>query len=314
MYRRATFAESTRKTYITHLKSYVSFCQVMKYNPVPISLLALCRYAAFLARRLKYTSLQQYLNIIRILHLEAGLPNPMENNWLLQTLLKGILRLKGNTPVQKLPITPHLLLKIKATLDLRNSFHVVFWAACCVAFFGMLRKATLIPPSEKAFDPTKQLTRGDFCVYPWGVGVRIRHTKTIQFKERLFVTPLPICRNHPLCPVEAVTHAFSQVASQPSHMPAFLFLQAGKIRCLNHTLFTKQLSQSLQKTGVDPSQYSGHSFRRGGASWAHSLGIPGEVIQLLGDWKTEAYQSYLATPLPDRLKHVQTMTSSLPTA
>jgi hypothetical protein len=39
----------------------------------------------------------------------------------------------------------------------------------------------------------------------------------------------------------------------------------------------------IKEIGEDPKQYSSHSFRRGGATWAFSSNIPSELIQLYGD-------------------------------
>ena len=38
---------------------------------------------------------------------------------------------------------------------------------------------------------------------------------------------------------------------------------------------------------------SSHSFRRGGAVWLLSCKVPGEVIKVMGDWKSKAYLAYL---------------------
>ena len=37
------------------------------------------------------------------------------------------------------------------------------------------------------------------------------------------------------------------------------------------------------------SSFRGHSLRRGGASWAFNTGVPGELIQILGVWSSEAW-------------------------
>ena len=137
------------------------------------------RYAAYLARRLKYTSFKQYLNILRILHVEVGLPNPLADNWFLQSILKGILRIKGNPPNGKLPITPDIILGIRANINHDDPLLSVFWAACLIAFYGLLSKATPAPPPLPRYEQDKHLSRSDFHVYPWGIGVNIRHSKTI---------------------------------------------------------------------------------------------------------------------------------------
>ena len=53
-----------------------AFCRAIGCTLVPATTDILCKYAAMLARSLNYNSVMQYLNIIRILHLEWDLPNP----------------------------------------------------------------------------------------------------------------------------------------------------------------------------------------------------------------------------------------------
>ena len=50
------------------------------------------------ARSLKAISVPNYLNTIGILHKKFNLPNPLLDNWSLQSLLTGIKRVKGMPP------------------------------------------------------------------------------------------------------------------------------------------------------------------------------------------------------------------------
>ena len=67
----------------------------------------------------------------------------------------------------------------------------------------------------------------------------------------------------------------------------------------------RKLRSVLQKCGVDGSLYGSHSLRRGGASWALKCGVSGELVRILGDWKSDAYRAYLEVPLRDKLELVQ---------
>ena len=157
-FRSHLFAESNKATYKTHHDTFLRFCQYMGYRPVPIDMDHLLQYAAFLARSLKVSSIRGYLNIIGLLHKEFGLPNPLLNNWPLKSLLTGINRSKGLTPNQKLPITPAMLMQLHSKLDLTSSVDASFWAVCLVAFYGMFRKAHLLPTAAYQFNSSKQLT------------------------------------------------------------------------------------------------------------------------------------------------------------
>ena len=77
--------------------------------------------------------------------------------------------------------------------------------------------------------------------------------------------------------------------------PAFVYLSPGGSICtITKSLFVSVFRQRLQANGIsNPHLFRGHSFRRGGAQYAFSLGLPGEIIQVFGDWKSDAYKAYL---------------------
>ena len=58
--------------------------------------------------------------------------------------------------------------------------------------------------------------------------------------------------------------------------------------------------------------YTGHSFRRGGASWAFQSGISGELIQVCGDWASDAYKKYLEFSMQNKLTLAALLTKDLP--
>ena len=96
-YRSHTFLQNINATYCNHRNSYLRFCQHMEY-PVAAQAAHICQYVAFSATTLKATSIPNCFNIISILHKEFNLPNPLANNWALQSLLIGIKRVKGQPP------------------------------------------------------------------------------------------------------------------------------------------------------------------------------------------------------------------------
>ena len=64
----------------------------MSYSPFPATSLVICQWADFLARFLKFSFIKNYLYIIGRLHKEFGLDNPLTDNWVINSLLIGILR------------------------------------------------------------------------------------------------------------------------------------------------------------------------------------------------------------------------------
>ena len=286
----------------------------MGYDPVPVSRMTLLRYVAFLARRLAPSSIRQYLNIIRILHLELGFQDPLKENWVLNTVLKGVARVKGLKVNRKLPITPEILLKIRANIHLNDILQANFWAICLVAFFGFFRKANLLPPSNNLFDEGKHLRRKDLSFSPHGLSINIRWSKTIQFSERSLCVPLPFLPGHPLCPVKAVINAFALTRGASPDGPAFVLRKGGGWSSFPPSKFISLLRVTLLANGLDASKLSGHSFRRGAASWALRNGLPGEIIKILGDWKSDTYQTYLAVDHHTKLSSITDFAKGLPTS
>lgn len=143
LFRGQVFAPSTRATYRSQQRLYLQFCDLAGLNPVPLSQANACRYIAFLSQRLAYNSVKLYINVVRIMHLEAGHANPFSNSWIVDTLLRGTKRVLGAGQKQKLPITPQILLSLFPLIDFSSSFDVTFWAACLVAFFSFVSFAIL---------------------------------------------------------------------------------------------------------------------------------------------------------------------------
>ncbi len=187
--------------------------------------------------------------------------------------------------------------------------NVVFWAVCLVLFFGLLRKSNALVSGD--FSAQKHLCRGDIFAHSWGLHLDLRWTKTLQDKSRVLQIPLPRMQGHPLCPTTAVVRALDNTKGAPGQGPAFCYVAGGVVVPLTYSVFVKKLKCCLGRLGYPASEYSGHSFRRGGASWALANNVPGEFIQMLGDWKSQVYQEYLEVPLMVKAKQVHHMLSTI---
>ena len=86
-------------TLLIALTGTATFAFVSTWNTlVPAQAAHICQYVAFSPTTLQATSIPNCFNIISILHKEFNLPNPLANNWALQSLLTGIKRVKGQPP------------------------------------------------------------------------------------------------------------------------------------------------------------------------------------------------------------------------
>lgn len=304
-YIKAAYAEATKRTYSSQRKAYLRFCFYFALCPLPCEKLTLYRYTTFLARTLRPSSINQYLNVVRLMHLEAGLPNPMENNWYLDIIKKGIKRVHGAPPKQKLPITADMLMSMRQCVDTSKPFQLAFWAACVVAFFAFFRKSTLLSSSNH--DPSKNLCRKDVEFTDTGAIITVRHTKTIQFGQRLLRVPLATIPGSPLCPVNALKQLFSKCPGVQSDAPLFSYTEGSKCKYVNYSAFASALKRVLKTAGYDPASHSGHSFRRGGCNLALSSGVPPVLIKMHGDWKSNAFERYVVPDMNYRFKVVKVL-------
>ena len=287
-----SLAQSTKSSYQSHLRAYVRFCIYYGLRPVPASQTTLIAYIAFLARSLKPSSINNYLNIVRLLHLDSGLKNPLQDNFAVRNLKRGIARAIGSPPKQKLPITLDILLKIRNHLSWSSPRDVAFWAGCIIAFFGFLRKNTLLPPSISS-PGDACLLRGDIVFHDnTCFDINIRKSKTIQFGQRILTIPFCSSPSSPLCPVKAILNLF-QVAPRGRDLPLFSYRYRGQVCWWTHSSFNTHLKSILKKMGEDYSQYSGHSFRRGGASFGFRAGLSMIEIKQRGDWASNAVERYI---------------------
>ena len=63
----------------------------------------------------------------------------------------------------------------------------------------------------------------------------------------------------------------------------------------------------LSNLGYNAALYSGHSYRRGGATSLAERGIPYDMIQLMGRWKSDSYKLYIDTPIDKLLESSKAM-------
>jgi hypothetical protein len=59
----------------------------------------------------------------------------------------------------------------------------------------------------------------------------------------------------------------------------------------------------IKLIGENPDEFSTHCFRRGegGSSWVFAAEVPTKLIQLYGDWCSDAYKKYLKFSLEDKI-------------
>ena len=244
-----------------------------------------------------------------MLHVFLGFPYVHAEDFLLQLELRGISRLHPHVPVRAKPITPQILAEFHLRMDNSSSLHCAVWSCCLVLFYTMARLGSILP-SSRATPSRDFLTRDRINFCEEGLLVTLLHTKTIQFGRRRLHIPL-LKIDSALCPVAAFVRAdsFFEVLS---YVPAFVFMEKGHIKWLTTSIFIQTFRAVIASTAHNPSDFTGHSFRRGGATWAFQCGMPGELIQICGDWVSDSYLRYLEFSTRNKLDLAALLTKNLP--
>lgn len=73
----------------------------------------------------------------------------------------------------------------------------------------------------------------------------------------------------------------------------FTYNCKGQMKSWTHNTFVARLRELLTRCGFEAGDFSGHSFRRGGATLAFKLGMTITEIKKRGDWLSNAVEEYV---------------------
>lgn len=259
-------------------------------------------------------TINNYLSALRRLHVFCHMDASAFDDINVKLTQKGLEKSMVHIPHRKAPLTPLILLQFHAHLNLRDSAQLALWSALLVGFLTFFRTANLVPQAFDSFSSQHALSRGSVTFTNSGAFLTVTRTKTRQSGDTALVVPVPQIPGSPLCPTTALKLLLGTVTA-PDACPLFTFAStSNQLTCITAKSLNDGIKHLASLTSLDPQLFSGHSLRRGGATFAFKCGIPAELIKLQGDWRSDAYMLYLSLPLADRLvltqvlaEHVQTL-------
>ena len=295
-------AKSTLRSYKSGINRFERFCREMGRPSLPISEDTVAAFVASLSKEgVGYASLKVYLSALRFHQISSGKGDPrIVEMPRLEYILKGIRRdgaTSGSAPrKERQPITPQLLSRIfgvwRDRSDLRDT--KMLWAAACLAFFAFLRVGEFTSPSVNKFDSEADLALADVSIdsshSPSMVFVHLKQSKTDQLKRGVTIV-LGRTNKVPLCPVSALLNYLVARGKAPG--PLFIWSSG---RYLTRAHFVAEVQKALELSGVDSSDFNGHSFRIGAATTAAANGFEDSLIRTLGRWESDAYRRYIKIP------------------
>lgn len=303
----SSFAPGTAANLKSQWKQFILFALHIDADPCQFSLDLVKQYIMLLAQSLNsYQTLKNYLSSLKLWFTLNMQPADFLDNITIRLCLQAVKRKLSCTPQAKLPITPAILKGIRSHLDLTRPFDAALWASFLLAFYGMLRKASVVPKSPTTFNRDFQIAREAITFTGDDLVISLKRSKSNQFGDRYHQIPIAAAPGSSLDPVEAYkTHIDLSPASP--EQPAFTYRTQAGYQILTHYSFVANLKSILKKLGLQPELYSGHSFRRGSCSTVFSQGISTDLIKHHGLWLSSAYQTYLTFSWSDRLSVTQAL-------
>ena len=188
-------ASGTWTTYTTGQMRYLRFCSENLRQPLPSTEHTLMLFVTDLATsRLAYSTIKVYLAAVRHLHVtyEKHTQFSIQLTPRLQQVLKGIKKSHAATKKSAAHrlITLAIMIGIKKFLLSQPQCHdnTMYWAACCLTFFGFLRSSKFKVPAQDSYDPSAHLAPQDLALdrrsATKNIQVRIRRTPFV--KERIY--------------------------------------------------------------------------------------------------------------------------------
>ena len=303
---RRAYVSGTWSNLKTQVRAFFMFCTHFDITAVPASSDTVMLFAQFLSRSFSSPqSIKNYLNGVKFIHILLGHEFVHYKDAHFRMLFRGIERNLVHVPQRASPISIDILRRVGSFVDSHSELDLVCYTACLLLFFLMARAGNVFH-SDK--DSGRGLLRKDVYFSDQDMFIRFRRTKTIQFGRRVLVIPIR-SNNSIICPVLACRRMIESIPGSRSQS-LFLVRRGDTSVPLSKQAFLSHVRVLLSRAGVaDPSAFSCHSFRRGGASFAFSVGIPGEMIQIFGDWASDCYKLYLEVSMNKKIQFADQIAS-----
>ena len=236
------------------------FCQHFHLQDIDPTPRTLCLYVEFLAGTFcSPKAIRNYISAVRLLHKYLGAQTTSFDCFEMKPMLRAIDNTLSHTLNQRLPITIDILQALCSTCDRIGSSGLV------LKFAFFLRQSNLARGLPAALTNVSTHAEKTLSCTPRLV-LLLKWTKTRQHLDTQQMIPPPAIPGHPLCPVRAF-----QNTPADSNGPLLLHPFSGEILTVGY--LRRAFTLLIQTLGLQRSDYSLHSLRRGGATAASQAGV-----------------------------------------
>ncbi len=283
-----SLAKGTRAAYIKGIEEFQKFRNIRSQGYVwpalsqhvadYIAHLSLLDYAA--------STINVKVSAIAFFHKINGWDDPTDN-FLVKKLREGCRR-ENKVEDTRCPITLPILMRLVHVLHgvCYNDYEaVMFKNAFLLAYFGFLRVGEFSKTPNVAL--SRLLAVSDIQMGQGKMEVKIRFSKADQGGRGEIIT-IGKHESKEVCPVGAMQQYLTM--RPQGEGPLFIHLQGEPLTAAQ---FSSVLKKGIQTIGLDPENFSSHSFRIGAATAAAANGTPLHDIKNMGRWRSQSVLSYI---------------------
>lgn len=282
-------AASTLRARLTQWKCYLRFCRAYRLSPLPCSSDCLSIYAAYLLPYMTYSSIVTYIQAVVFVHKVKGLTPPSSADVISKITLDGIKRVSSGHSRKRDPITLSHLKRLYSYLDVSSPSDLLFWSICLFLFRTLLRVSHVVSSPHTLY-------RKDVKFTSWGMWIYVRSSKTNQLRNDTVKIPVYNLPLKSFCAVFWLRRLYD--CQDPKYKGPLFSLPA--MPYLTYSWFQSKLKKSASDC-MFKSSISSHSFRKGGATFLASCGVPLDQIKSRGMWKSMSVLRYLSEHLHVRV-------------
>lgn len=289
-------APSTQAKRVTAWRHWMRFIveSGVSIPPIRPAEIHVCLWILWLfKRKLVYNSVRSYLYSLAAEIRYRGGKNIMskECNWFIHATMKHFRLSLGSAPIMyRRPLTIDMLNKLLTSIDLSDFDNRVFATMLSVGVYCLMRIGEIC--SSKSGKVVKFIRNQDIKWTLKGIGIALWSTKTDLEKKgvKKWIVKLP---NVAFSPFEMMRRLKLVKLNCVKLDEPFFALSSG--RAVSKFMLVKFLKTHLARVypGINPKEWSGISLRKGGATSALRAGVAEDIIQKLGNWKSDAYKNYI---------------------
>lgn len=275
----ASLSINTYKQYDGCIKSWINYCKDNHFNYIEPSVPSIINFLTTIFENgASYGTVNSYKSALSLLI------GPTVNDETIKRFMKGVFRLRPATPKYDLTWDPNHVLNYLAQQ----------WPNDNLKLENLSKKtATLLALVTAHRVQTLSLIKlNNIITYESQIIIKIPDLiKTSRLNAQQPVLKLPFLNDKPeICPARALVTYIKNTSSLRSDDHDHLFISYRRPhRKVSSQTLSHWIKDTLTKSGIDTSIFSGHSTRHAATSAASRLGVNIEMIRKTAGWSESSY-------------------------